>query len=85
MTATQIPPLQAQCHHNQQLFSDYNLTAILPTRPEWQQLAADACASLAEVQRRFAANTSAQSKAHPVKSAVGSQGAPGQRGREQEH
>jgi hypothetical protein len=41
MTATQLPLSLAQRHRNQQLFSDYYLDAILPTRPEWKLLAED--------------------------------------------
>jgi hypothetical protein len=48
MSETQLP-LQSSLHQNQQLFSDYYLNEILPTRSEWMQLILAAQSAMSEI------------------------------------
>lgn len=50
-------------HNNQQLFSDYYLNQILPSRPEWRELIADAEAVQARLTTLFAAYQPSTNKA----------------------
>jgi hypothetical protein len=63
MTATQLPLSLAQRHRNQQLFSDYYLDSILPSRPEWKLLADDVRPLVAHVREVLAAYTPPGSEA----------------------
>ena len=47
-------PLVVRPHSNQQLFSDHYLDAILPRRPEWPLLAAEAAPAMARIEEIFA-------------------------------
>jgi hypothetical protein len=57
MAPVQLPLGLAQRHANQQLFSDYYLDQILPQRPDWQQLVAEAAPVLAQLRAIFASYT----------------------------
>ena len=54
MTIVTQPPLLARPHNNRQLFSDHYLDAVLPTRPEWRALAAEAAPIMARIAALFA-------------------------------
>ncbi len=69
MSAIQ-PPLAAAPHRNQQLFSDYYLNTILPQRPEWQLLAADARSVLDRLRAIFATYTPSNNEAQTERDLV---------------
>ncbi len=50
-------------HRNQQLFSDYYLNSILPSRPDWQMLADEARGVFSDLQRLFATYTPSDKEA----------------------
>lgn len=56
MTAQQAP-LPSAAHHNQQLFADHYLNAILPRDDDWQALATEAAPIKAQIAAFFAAFT----------------------------
>jgi len=77
MTVAQ-PPLLARPHNNRQLFSDHYLDAVLPTRPEWGALAAEAAPIMARIAALFAAFSPSDNEAQteqelvrPVLAALG--------------
>ncbi len=57
MTTAQLPLGLAQPHHNQQLFADHYLNVVLPNRPEWQALRAEAAHAQADIRAIFATFT----------------------------
>ncbi|HEY1351454.1 MAG TPA: N-6 DNA methylase [Ktedonobacteraceae bacterium] len=57
------PALALAPHRNQQLFSDYYLNALLPARPEWQELAVEAEPVLRDLQALFAGYTPTEREA----------------------
>jgi hypothetical protein len=71
-------PLLTRPHNNRQLFSDHYLDAVLPTRPEWAALAAEAAPVMARIAALFAAFTASDNEAQteqelvrPVLAALG--------------
>jgi len=77
MTVAQ-PPLLVRPHNNRQLFSDHYLDAVLPTRPEWGVLAAEAAPIMARIAALFAAFSPSDNEAQteqelvrPVLAALG--------------
>jgi len=76
-TVAQLP-LLTRPHNNRQLFSDHYLDAVLPTRPEWGALAAEAAPVMARIAALFAAFSPSDNEAQteqelvrPVLAALG--------------
>ncbi|MDQ5852812.1 MAG: N-6 DNA methylase, partial [Chloroflexota bacterium] len=66
----QLPLPTAQLHQNQQLFSDYYLNVILPGRPDWRLMAADARPVMDRIAAIFAAYTPSSNEAQTERDLV---------------